>query len=307
MEIVIVSRRRLRRRTLRFGLASLLIPGLIVAVAAVTSSFYLGYRSAPSESRIESELYAAAWKGEVVAQRTLVAEAIAEAHLNLDTLAARVGRLQAHIMRVDNLGARLVEMAKLDAEEFAFDRPPAMGGPRATDAVSPSVPDFLSALSSLALDLDDRLPKLRVVETALRARQLDAEVVPSGRPVLTGWLSSAFGNRTDPMTGQKSFHAGLDFAGRSGTDILAVASGLVVWSGSRQGYGRMVELDHGNGFSTIYAHNRRNRVKVGDTVRKGEVIAEMGASGRATGTHVHFEVLRNGRPVNPLDYVRAGG
>ena len=170
-----------------------------------------------------------------------------------------------------------------------------------------TVPDFISSLETLASDLQDRAPKLRVVETALLARRLEAEVMPSGRPVLKGWISSLFGNRTDPMNGKRAFHAGVDFAGRSGSDIIAVASGVVSWSGTKQGYGRMVEVDHGNGYSTVYAHNRRNLVKVGDTVRKGDIIALMGATGRATGTHVHFEVLRNGRPVNPLDYVRAGG
>ena len=131
--------------------------------------------------------------------------------------------------------------------------------------------------------------------------------MPAGRPIPTGWLSSYFGNRTDPMTGRKAFHSGMDFAGRPGSDIIAVASGVVVWSGRRHGYGHMVEIDHGNGYTTIYAHNKRNLVRVGDRVRKGDVIALMGASGRATGTHVHFEVLRHGKPVNPLDYVRAGG
>lgn len=306
MEMIIVSRRGLRRRDFNVGLA-VVLPLVVILSALAAGAFHLGYHSAPALADVETDLHLAAWKHSMLNQRERVDEAVLDARRNLDALAARVGELQAHVMRMDALGARLVDMAKLDADEFGFDALPGRGGPASPDSVSMTVPDFIYSLEILAGDLQDRAPKLLVVESALLARQLDAEVMPSGRPVLKGWISSAFGNRADPMSGKSAFHAGLDFAGRSGSDIIAVASGVVSWSGTRQGYGRMVELEHGNGYTTIYAHNRRNLVQVGDTVRKGDVIAKMGASGRATGTHVHFEVLRNGRALNPLNYVRAGG
>jgi len=121
---------------------------------------------------------------------------------------------------------------------------------------------------------------------------------------LSGWLSSNYGNRLDPFTGKRAWHNGVDFAGREGSDIVAVASGVVSWSGERYGYGKMVEVAHGEGVTTRYAHNLENTVKVGDMVRRGEVIALMGNSGRSTGPHVHFEVFKNGRPVDPASYLR---
>ncbi len=306
MELIIVSRRGLRRRDVSFGIA-LLTSAFLLLSAVVGGAFYLGYRSAPLVADIESDLHVAAWREEAFTQRQRVEAAVRDAKRNLDALAARVGELQARVMRVDALGARLVDMAKLDAEEFGFDGTVGRGGPQPSGAVSMTVPDFIGSLETLATELEDRAPKLRVLETALMERKLDKELIPSGRPVMKGWISSLFGNRADPFSGKRAFHSGLDFAGRSGSDIVAAASGVVVWSGPKKGYGTMVEIDHGNGYRTLYAHNRRNLVKVGDTVRKGDIIALMGASGRATGTHVHFEVLRNGDPVNPLDYVRAGG
>ncbi|UCE89604.1 MAG: M23 family metallopeptidase, partial [Pseudomonadota bacterium] len=134
---------------------------------------------------------------------------------------------------------------------------------------------------------------------------LQAEVMPAGRPVKRGWLSSYFGKRTDPFTGRRVHHAGVDFAGKLGSDVVAVAAGVVTYSGKRYGYGNLVEIDHGNGYSTRYGHNRENLVKVGDTLKKGHLIAKMGSSGRSTGPHVHFEVLLNGRAVNPKKYVHA--
>jgi murein DD-endopeptidase MepM/ murein hydrolase activator NlpD len=136
-------------------------------------------------------------------------------------------------------------------------------------------------------------------------RSLEAQILPTGRPIPDGWISSYFGARTDPFTGLREYHKGLDFAGKDGEEIYAVASGLVTWSAARFGYGQMVEINHGNGYITRYAHNRTNLVKVGDVVTKGQRIALMGSTGRSTGPHVHFEVLKNGRVVDPAKYVYA--
>ena len=118
-----------------------------------------------------------------------------------------------------------------------------------------------------------------------------------------GWMSSLYGYRSDPMSGKKEFHQGVDVAGKPGTPITAVAAGIVIWSGQRYGYGDLVEISHGNGYTTRYAHNKKNLVSVGEKVEKGEIIALMGATGRSTGTHVHFEVLRHGKHLNPNKYL----
>ena len=277
------------------------------ALAALLGSGYLGYRLADVHPDPRPDLYAAAWAKEVHTQREEVQQAIRSATGGVDALAIRLGKLQARLVRLDALGGRLVDIASLDASELDFSAAPALGGPSSLGtSVAYTVPDFVAELERLARQLDDRAPKLSAIESALMTAKLHAEVSPSGRPVHKGRLSSHFGWRTDPVTGKRSFHEGLDFAGRREAEILAVASGVVVWAGHRGGYGKVVEIYHGNGYATRYAHNHKNRVKVGHTVKKGQTIAELGSSGHATGPHVHFEVLHDNKPVNPLEFVEAG-
>lgn len=134
-------------------------------------------------------------------------------------------------------------------------------------------------------------------------RELKEEIHPEGRPVTTGYISSYFGERADPFDGREAFHKGVDFAGNLGSDVVAVAAGVVTWAGERSGYGKLIEINHGDGFTTRYAHNERALVSVGQTVKRGESIALMGSTGHSTGPHVHFEVLKNGRQVNPLSFI----
>jgi murein DD-endopeptidase MepM/ murein hydrolase activator NlpD len=119
-------------------------------------------------------------------------------------------------------------------------------------------------------------------------------------------MSSYYGRRTDPFTGKPANHKGVDFAGKAGASVFAVADGVVTWSSKRYGYGELVEINHGNGYSTRYAHNSENLVAVGDEVSKGETVALMGDTGRATGPNLHFEVLHQGKQVNPVNFVRQG-
>jgi murein DD-endopeptidase MepM/ murein hydrolase activator NlpD len=153
------------------------------------------------------------------------------------------------------------------------------------------------------MQLTDRSRQLGVLEDLMLNRKLADEVHPEGRPVTSGYISSNFGARTDPITGRAASHSGVDFAGRLGSDIVAVASGIVTWAGDRYDYGQMVEVNHGNGYATRYAHNAENLVSVGDTVKRGDIIARMGETGRATGPNLHFEVLRDGRKVDPLTVI----
>jgi murein DD-endopeptidase MepM/ murein hydrolase activator NlpD len=162
----------------------------------------------------------------------------------------------------------------------------------------------LESMTSLGYQLDNRESQLDVLESVLMGQNLNERVYPQGRPVKSGWLSSYFGKRTDPFTGKPANHTGIDFAGKHGAEIVAVADGVVTWSGDRYGYGVMVEINHGNGYSTRYAHNSENLVAVGDEVKKGQIVALMGETGRATGPNLHFEVLHNDRRVNPVKFIR---
>ena len=236
-------------------------------------------------------------------QRLVVAEATRSAEENMNALALRLGNLQAHVIRLDALGQRLTKIAKLDKGEFDFDSEPAQGGPVSNAGVTMDVPDFVKSLTDLSAQLEDRSEQLAVLETMLMNRNLQAEVMPAGRPVKKGWLSSYYGRRTDPFSGRRVHHSGVDFAGKLGSDVISVAAGVVTYASKHSGYGNLVEVNHGNGYVTRYGHNKEILVKVGQTVKKGEVISKMGSTGRSTGPHVHFEVLRNGRTVNPKKYV----
>jgi murein DD-endopeptidase MepM/ murein hydrolase activator NlpD len=159
-------------------------------------------------------------------------------------------------------------------------------------------------MNLLGEQLSNREAQLGVLESVLMNQNLKDRVYPQGRPVSAGWISSYFGKRTDPFTGKAAIHTGIDFAGKSGAEIAAVADGIVTWSADRYGYGLMVELNHGSGYSTRYAHNLQNLVSVGDEVKKGQIVALMGKTGRATGPNLHFEVLHNGSRVNPVKFIR---
>lgn len=227
------------------------------------------------------------------------------AEAQLEALTSRVAELQARVIRLDALGERLVTLESLDPEEFAFGNPPAMGGPEVGSGdgqeapSSESRPDFLSALDQLAADLEQREDQLVLLEKLLSTRKYGEQNMLSGKPVRKGWMTSRFGRRIDPFTGRGSRHEGVDFAGKVGSDILTVGDGVVTWAGERFGYGMMVEINHGKGYTTRYGHAKSVDVKVGDVVKKGQVIARMGNTGRSTGTHVHFEVRRNGIALDP--------
>lgn len=283
---------------------SLLIVGFLVVMPL--SLLYIGYHLGEAHMRANPDSLTKEVQAELDAQKVKLANATRKAEDNLNALALRLGQLQAHVIRLDALGERLTTMAKLDKGEFDFEHPPAQGGPDSDAQSTPmQVPDFVAALNELSAELDDRGRQLSVLESLIMNRNLHAEVMPAGRPVKHGWLSSYFGMRTDPFTGRLAFHSGMDFAGKMGSDVIAVAAGVVTYAGKRSGYGNLVEIDHGNGYSTRYGHNSKILVSVGQTVKKGQVIAKMGSTGRSTGPHVHFEVLINGHAVNPKKYIQA--
>ena len=235
-------------------------------------------------------------------QRDAVAQATREARENLTASSLRLAKLQAHIVRLDALGERLIGVANLDGGEFNFRADPAVGGPSAGTA-DVQVKDYLAQLDELSADIADRERQFTVLETLLADRKLSSDVFLAGRPVRKGWMSSRYGKRIDPITGRPAWHQGVDFAGKEGSDVVAVAAGIVVYAGHRSGYGKMVEINHVGRFSTRYGHHKDIAVKVGDIVRKGQTVGTIGSSGRSTGPHVHFEVYKNGRVVDPSSYI----
>ena len=299
MNIILFTNRRgqvwnVELNLLHFGITAL--TGLIILIAVAVYSGTL---------ITEDELHhVVKWRGMVEGQQTEITEARRSAQADIDALTLRMGTMQAQMLRLNALGDRLVEQGSLDKDEFDFDAVPAVGGPGESAAVQ-SVPlaDFLSMMDALGSEMKDREQKLSVLESLLMSRSLHERVMPSGKPVADGWLSSRYGKRNDPFTGKQDFHEGLDFAGKKGSEVITVGDGVVSWAGKRSGYGNLIEVNHGNGYSTRYGHNQKHLVEVGDKVKKGQQIALMGSTGRSTGPHVHFELLQNGKTVNPSKYI----
>ncbi len=266
---------------------------------------YYGYHlSATRNADFYKDEATQAWMDTLKSQKEDIDQIRQDALAQLEALTLRMANLQARLLRLDALGQRLTEISNLDDGEFDFTQPPALGGPADMEAEDVAVPDFLRALDNLAREIDDKQQQLELLDSLLAEQQIQTESFLSGRPVNRGWISSTYGRRIDPFTGKLAWHQGIDFAtGRTGVDVKAVAAGVVTYAGDKQGYGNMVKVNHGNGYETLYAHNEKLLVKPGDIVKKGQVITLSGNSGRSTGPHVHFEVHKNGRVVDPSSYV----
>ncbi len=306
MNVVIFGRGFGKPRQLSLSGVSAGVCVLAAAGLVVSAGFFAGSSIAQRNGSGISAEKLSELREQLASQRERITTIREENEDTLDALAIRIAQMNARVIRLDALGRRLTEMADIEDGEFDFDSDPAVGGPEEPMAAASgvAVPEVMGALQSLGLQLSDREAQLDALESVLMNQNLRDRVYPQGMPVKAGWLSSYFGKRTDPFTGKPANHTGVDFAGKMGAEIFAVADGVVTWSSKRSGYGMMVEINHGNGYSTRYAHNSANLVAVGDEVRKGQVVALMGRSGRATGPNLHFEVLQNGRRVNPVKYIR---
>ncbi|MBT8434018.1 MAG: M23 family metallopeptidase [Gammaproteobacteria bacterium] len=268
----------------------------------VSGSVYVGYTLNPSQDNLA---LIDEWQSDVHRHQLQLNHIREEADADVDALSSRIGLLQAHVMRLDALGRKLVKMARIDKSEFDFETTPALGGPEAITNKGLEPDELTQAIDQLGFQLANREDQLVVLENLVLNENLQKEVQPSGRPIVKGWISSYYGMRTHPLSGRREMHKGIDFAGKLGGPVIAVAKGVVTYAGKRYGYGQVIDIAHGNGYTTRYAHNSRLLVSVGDTVDKGFQIAEIGSSGRSTGPHVHFEVLKNGRVTNPVRFIRA--
>lgn len=304
MNVIVFSKRLGRARQIDLGGPRMLTMAAALVVFLFSGLLLAGFQLGRSNSG-QSGSQVGEWSRKLDDQSAQVLEAKRDLQERLDALAGRVGQMNAHVIRLDALGRRLTEMAHLDKGEFNFDSPPAVGGPEGLiEGAMVASPDLSSMLDGLSHQIKDRERQLSVLESLISTRNLSRTLVPGGRPVLQGWISSYFGQRADPFNGHQTIHRGVDFAAPAGSQVIAVASGIVTYSKERFGYGRTVEINHGNGYVTRYGHNQKVLVAVGDTIQKGQPIALIGSTGRSTGPHLHFEVLKEGRAVDPMKFVR---
>ncbi|MBI3571327.1 MAG: M23 family metallopeptidase [Gammaproteobacteria bacterium] len=307
MNIILVpNSQRGKGRNTTLSHRHLVLIALVVLLALPVLVGIVAYHAQDMLSAYNADSLLAAQRRELAAQRTAVVEAKRNAEAHLNALAQRLGQMQAQMMRLNALGSRLTRMAGLDAREFNFSVEAAMGGPEKTIASS-NPPELMDSLDRLTREIERQQERLSALENLLLDRKLNAAVTPSGWPVEGGWISSGFGMRADPFNGHQSQHDGVDIASNMGSPVHAVGDGVVNHSGEKAGYGLLVEVTHESGLTTRYAHTSSVLVRVGDRVQKGQSIALVGTSGRSTGPHLHFEVVRNGTAVNPMRYLQQAG
>jgi murein DD-endopeptidase MepM/ murein hydrolase activator NlpD len=234
-------------------------------------------------------------------QAEALVQARDQAQREVNALAARLGELQAQANRLNALGERLAQAGQLQDGEFDFGAPVGVGGAEAPSDMPAR--ELRQGLDRVDASFRAAGAQLSVMEALMLDRRLDAEATPSRTPIANSYITSSFGRRADPFGGGGQYHKGIDFHARTGDPVLAVADGVVSYAGVRSGYGNVVEIDHGNGYVTRYAHNSKLLVRVGDLVRAGGQVARAGSTGRSTGAHVHFEVWDHGRVVNPRNFL----
>ncbi len=305
MNIILVSSKFSHARSFTLSTPQVAFLGMLACLMVVSLAVMLNYfslRHAVSNNSpyLQSLLEA------VQAEQTRKTQSYLRE--SLDTMAARLGEMQAKLLRLDTLGERLTKLAGIKPQEFMFDQAPGQGG--AVSSIPPkefTLVELDNKVQQLAVQVDDRSDKLGVLESMLTLSHAKKQLLPTQSPLSTQWFSSNFGWRIDPFTGWNAFHEGMDFMAKQGTAITAAAGGVVVYAESHPQYGNMIEVDHGNGLVTRYAHASRLLVKLGDVVLRGQKIAEVGSTGRSTGTHLHFEVRQSGVPQNPARFLEVPG
>jgi septal ring factor EnvC (AmiA/AmiB activator) len=304
MNVIFVGRKS--GRVKEFDLRHPLVVGaaLLTVLGIVGAAFSVGVSLGTHHGAVNRINQLGNWSAELMRQQAQIEDVKRVLQEKVNALALRVGQMNANVIRVNALGKRLTHMAKLNDGEFDFSNPPALGGADSgADGQPAQIPNLTAMVDDLQTQLSSREQQLGVLENLILNRELNKQVYPEGRPVEEGFISSYFGRRADPFTGYSAVHKGLDFAGPEGTKVISVAAGLVTYAGERTGYGQMIEINHGNGLATRYCHNEQLLVKQGDMVRKGQEVALMGSTGRSTGPHLHFEVLKNGTQVDPLRFI----
>ena len=313
MQVIITHGSMARTRVLQFRRWQLLLAALLLALVLMASSgaiYHFVFLKAAREGwPVVSSLVKLIVRDEIAQRDRFMRD-------NLDAMAQKVGEMQAKLVKLEVMGERVSGLAGMKPEEL---KPLQRGGATAVGGgkggpyvpfvpflpVShPSLEELQAVVGSLDESADLHTDLFTYFESRLQESRLTALLVPSAPPV-DGPVGSGFGFRADPINGRAALHSGLDFPAETGTLITAAAGGLVVTNEWHPGYGNVLEIDHGNGLVTRYAHCASIEVSVGALVKRGQLVAKVGNTGRSTGAHLHFEVLVQGVPQDPARFLAA--
>ncbi len=305
MRITIIKSDQKGIKALEFGRSKLVVFSLLGAVAltAVVALTHFATRWSLQQDLV-SEAAIKKWQQELISQKEQLEEAKRISESQIQALSTRLATMQAYLLRLDAAGARLVASAGIE-DEFGFGEDPAIGGPSEdVSATTSSYNDVVVFLDQLESNINAKEQELSALESLILDKEINTEQQITGRPITSGWLSSPYGYRADPFTGKRAWHSGVDFSSLEGSDVIVTAAGVVTTVDRKPGYGVFVEVSHGGGYTTRYGHNKSVLVKKGDIVKKGQVIAKVGSTGRSTGPHVHYEITKNGKKLNPYKYLK---
>lgn len=310
MQVLITHGRMARTRVLnlsarRIAVAVLLLAALLMLTSGAVYHFIF-LKAAREGWPVVSPIVKLVVRDEIAQRDRFMRE-------NLDAIAQKVGEMQAKLVKLEAMGERVSGLAGVKADDLKSTmpappaRPAAVGGSGGpyVPVANPTLDELQRLVAGLDAAADHSTDVFTLVESRLLETRLSALMVPNSPPV-DGAVGSGFGFRADPFTGRSALHTGLDFPGEVGTPIHAAAGGLVLESTWHPEYGHVLEIDHGNGLSTRYAHCSKVLVTAGTLVKRGQLVALIGSSGRSTGPHLHFEVLLDGVPQDPARFLAGG-
>ncbi len=288
MSITILVKGKNKRYATRLSIRKTV--SLLVGVSLV---FLVSSRS--TESIYENQIRLSAAKSGLKEQAEKIRQLSIETDESMNGVVEQLAVMQSQLSRLEAKTNNLATSSGISQDDFQL--------PKEMKVALESKTLISEKIDQMAEAVDFKIQQVTALESILLGLNIEQESKLAGRPISKGWLSSYYGVRKDPFSGEPAMHKGLDFAGEAGSKVLATGAGVVTWAGERFGYGHLVEIDHGNGVKTRYGHNETLNVSIGDVVTKGQAIALMGSSGRSTGPHVHYEVLKNNQQVDPLPYV----
>jgi len=303
MHIILVSSKLAKARSLTLTNRHLVASAVFMALLVFSLTLGLFWITVRHATEFKLPLLDSLVLSAQEAQRRKTEEFLRE---NLNAMAVKLGQMQAQLMRLDALGERLSTLAGLKPGEFRFNEAPGRGGAVSSiPAQDFSMAEFNRQLDQLSRQMENRSDSLGILESQLFDAKVKKKLMPTIPPVDAAYSASSYGWRIDPFNGMLAMHEGVDFPVDIGTPVFAAAGGVVIYSGPHPQYGFLVEIDHGNDFTTRYAHCSRVLVREGEVVQRGSKIAASGSTGSATGPHLHFEVRYRTVAQNPIRFLQA--